>query len=147
MWPGGFIGSIAHDDALAIAVVSRIDDATAIGIDVERFDALSVLDASFVLQEDERALAVDDPSTATLLWSAKESAFKAWCTGLDVDLDHVDPRDIHIQLHDTDRAAFVAQATGPLRERVAAIGPLRGCSTRVDDVVITLAWRAAAGAP
>ena len=87
-----------------------------------------------------------NPSTATLLWSAKESAFKAWCTGLDADLDHVDPRDIHIELLDTDAAAFVAQATGLLGERVAAIGPLRGCYTRVDDVVITLAWRAAAGA-
>jgi len=142
-WPAGFTGSIAHDDTLAIAVVARAAAVTAIGVDVERFDALDPRDATLVLREDELELVGDDPIMATRVWSAKESAFKAWCTGLDVDLDHVDPLDIHIELVGVGARALSACATGALGKRVASIGALRGCYARVDDVVITLVWSAA----
>ena len=140
-WPIGFSGSIAHDDALAIAVASPTGTARAIGIDVERHDALSARDAIFVLDDDEREFVGEDASLATLVWSAKESAYKAWCTGLDVELERVDPRDIHVITQDC--VALEVQATGELLARVASIGALRARSLRLDHLVVTLAWKLA----
>ena len=143
-WPSGFVGSIAHDDAMAIAVAARIDATAAIGIDVERHDALSPADASVVLRDDELDDIGADPTLATMLWTAKEAAYKAWCTGVDADLDHVDPRDIHISRLDSrgaDSTRLVAQALGDLAPRVAAIGALQVRSLRVGELAITLAWR------
>ena len=138
-WPAGFVGSIAHDDALAVAVAARVGSARAIGIDVERHDALDVGDAAVVLRDEELEFARDDSSRATMLWSAKESAYKAWCTGLDVELDRVDPRDIRVTVLDS--VALQVDAVGELRDRVATIGALRAGSVRLDDLVITLAWK------
>jgi 4'-phosphopantetheinyl transferase EntD len=139
VWPAGFVGSIAHDDALAVAAAARVDAARTVGIDVERHDALGVEDAYVVLREDELDFVGDDPSRATLLWGAKEAAYKAWCTGLEVELDQVDPRDIHVTVLDS--TAFEVQAVGDLRERVAAIGGLRGGWTHLGELAITLVWK------
>src|SRR5438477_1435129 len=139
-WPDGFVGSIAHDDAMAIAVAARVEATSAVGIDVELHDALSPSDASLVMRDDELDFVGADPTLATLLWSAKESAYKAWCNGLGVELDRVDPRDIHIGRLDTSR--LVARAVGDLAPRVAAIGPLQVRWGRVGELVLTLAWRA-----
>jgi phosphopantetheinyl transferase (holo-ACP synthase) len=138
-WPAGFVGSIAHDDALAVAVAARVGIARTIGIDVERHDALSVGDADVVLRDEELELVCDDPSLATLLWSAKESAYKAWCTGLDIELDRVDPRDIHVTI--VDSVALEVHATGKLHDRVAAIGTLQARKLRLGDLLLTLAWK------
>jgi len=138
-WPSGFVGSIAHDDALAIAVAAGVDTARTLGVDVEGHDALSAGDAHVVLRDSELAFVGGDASVATLLWSAKESAYKAWCTGLDTDLDGVDPRDIHVTV--LDQCALQVQAVGELRDRVAAIGVLQGRSLRQGDLVITLVWK------
>jgi len=139
VWPTGFVGSIAHDDALAVAVAARIGAARTIGIDVERHDALNASDASVVLRDEELEVVCDDPSLATLLWSVKESAYKAWCTGLDIELDRVDPRDIHVTI--VDSIALEVHAMGELHDRVAAIGALQAGKLRLDDLVLTLAWK------
>ena len=138
-WPVGFVGSIAHDNALAVAVAARVGAVRTVGIDVERHDALSARDAFVVLRDEELGFVGDDPSLATLLWSAKESAYKAWCTGLHVELDRVDPRDIHVTAHD--HVALEVRAMGDLRARVATIGALRGRSLRLGDLVLTLVWK------
>ena len=54
----------------------------------------------------------DDSALATRLWGAKEAAYKAWCTGLDVELDHVDPRDIRVTALDS--VALIVHAVGDL---------------------------------
>ena len=138
-WPAGFVGSIAHDVALAVAVVAPLDVAHTVGIDVERHDALDARDATLVLTDDERDFAGDDNVVTTLLWCAKESAYKAWCTALGVALDAVDPRDIRV----TAAAPTVLriEADGALARRVASIGRLQGSWRRVDDLVVTLAWK------
>ncbi|MEO5842680.1 MAG: 4'-phosphopantetheinyl transferase superfamily protein [Acidimicrobiales bacterium] len=138
-WPTGFVGSIAHDDELAVAVAARTDVALTLGIDVERHDALAVADATVVLSDDELAFVGDDAALATLLWSAKEAAYKAWCTGLDVELERVDPRDIRV--HVLDRVALQISAVGELADRVAAIGTLSARSLRKGNLVITAAWK------
>ena len=138
-WPIGFVGSIAHDDALAVAVAARTSMARTVGIDVEHHDALGAGDAYLVLSGEELEFVSDDPSAATLLWSAKESAYKAWCTGLDADLDRVDPRDIYVEAFDS--PALQVRARGALSARVASVGPLHGRWLRIGDLVITLVWK------
>ena len=141
IWPVGFVGSIAHDDVLAIAVAAPTQSTNTVGIDVERFDALNPRDAYVVLRDDELAFVGDDHSRATMLWSLKESAYKAWCTGLDIELDHVDPRDIHVLVRDS--VVHHVDAVGSLRDRVAIVGALQAGSMRLDDLVVTLAWKLA----
>ncbi|MEO8696266.1 MAG: 4'-phosphopantetheinyl transferase superfamily protein [Acidimicrobiales bacterium] len=138
-WPIGFVGSIAHDNALAVALVARRDVVRTLGVDVERHDALAVDDARVVLCDDELDFVGDDAALATLLWSAKESAYKAWCTALDVDLERVDPRDIRVAV--LGRRELEIGAVGELQERVAPIGALQGRSVRVGDLAITAAWK------
>ena len=139
IWPAGFVGSIAHDDALAVAVAARAGSVHTVGIDVERFDALTPRDAYVVLRDDELDFVGNEPSRATLLWSVKESAYKAWCTGLDIELDRVDPRDIHVAV--VDSVALEVHAVGELRDRVAALGALQVGAMRLGDLVVTLAWK------
>jgi 4'-phosphopantetheinyl transferase EntD len=141
IWPTGYVGSIAHDDALAVAVAASAGSALTVGIDVERFDALTPRDANMVLRDDELEFVGDDPSRATLLWSVKESAYKAWCTGLDIELERVDPRDIHVAVRDS--VVDEVHAVGELRDRVAVLGALAAGSIRLGDLVVTLAWKLA----
>jgi 4'-phosphopantetheinyl transferase EntD len=141
-WPGGYVGSIAHDTALAVAVAVSRSHALTVGIDVERHDALDPADAALVLTDDEQRFVDGDAVRATRVWCAKESAYKAWCTALAVELDHVDPRTIVV----TQTAPFALriEARDELAGRVASIGSLRGRWQRLDDLVIVLVWKLAA---
>jgi 4'-phosphopantetheinyl transferase EntD len=81
LWPAGICGSITHCDGYCAAVAARDVDVQAIGIDAERRQPLAhgILDK--VAIESERAW-LRVASTAmpwdVLLFSAKESVFKAW---------------------------------------------------------------------
>lgn len=138
-WPDGFVGSIAHDASLAVAVAAPRDLAQTVGIDVERHDALDAGDATLVLTDDEQEFAGGDNGVTTLLWCAKESAYKAWCTALGVALDAVDPRDVHVIA--VAPSGLRIHASGALARRVASIGTLEGGWRRVDDLVLTLVWK------
>ena len=81
LWPDGVIGSIGHSDELALAVVSaKGQTLDAVGVDLEGGRASTEL-LQFVLTERElRRLdirAADAEISATLIFSAKESVFKA----------------------------------------------------------------------
>jgi len=130
-WPDGWTGSIAHTDTCAVAAVSATHQPPAIGIDVEHRRGLTLDEAELVLGPDELAVAAGsgDPSDiATLLWSAKEAAFKAWST-LAGGLTGVDPVDIRIDLGDgganQNNAAFFMpkDCMGILTELVPERGP------------------------
>ena len=97
-WPAGWSGSVAHGAGWAVAAVTSAD--RMVGVDVERAGALALEDAVLVLDEREREVAsaaADPAAMATVLWSAKESAFKAWSTAAG-GLAGVDPVDIHIDI-------------------------------------------------
>jgi phosphopantetheinyl transferase (holo-ACP synthase) len=79
-----------------------------------------------------------------LLWSAKEAAYKAWCTALDTDLERVDPREIHVDVLAGDDLQLTT--VGELHDRVAAIGALQGRSVRLGDLVLTAVWKLRPGA-
>lgn len=97
LWPTGWTGSISHGAGVAVAAVRRVTASwprSGIGVDVEVSHALPLIDAEAVLTADELAVvrsgALPD---ATVLWSAKEAAFKAWSHAAE-GLAGVDPRDI-----------------------------------------------------
>lgn len=140
-WPEGVTGSIAHTDTVVVAAASPVlDRVAAIGIDIERSAALPPEDAVVVLAADERVQveAHDRPDWfATLLWSAKESAFKAWSHATDGGLGDVDPVDIVVELDEATQSVR-ATAHGALAAAVARFGPAVGAYAEADDVVLTL---------
>lgn len=83
-WPPGFVGSMTHCDGFRAAAVARAADLASLGIDAEPHEALpeGVLDSVTVPAERGplTTLAATHPGIAwdRLLFSAKESMFKAW---------------------------------------------------------------------
>ena len=83
-WPAGVVGSITHCDGYRGGAVARSADLVAIGIDAERDEPLpyGVLGDIALAEERQmlRALARRDPSLNwdRLLFSAKETVYKAW---------------------------------------------------------------------
>ncbi|WBB53427.1 4'-phosphopantetheinyl transferase superfamily protein [Verrucosispora sp. WMMD573] len=75
-FPGGYPGSIAHTDRMAVAVV--VPGAAGVGVDIEDA-AVTERMVEFVLYEQERRtlLAPDGRYRPVELFSAKEAAFKA----------------------------------------------------------------------
>ncbi|HEX7096493.1 MAG TPA: 4'-phosphopantetheinyl transferase superfamily protein [Acidimicrobiales bacterium] len=141
LWPAGFTGSISHTDVAAVAAAVACGATVgAVGVDVERSGALPAGDAVAVLGEQERALvrAHARPDwLATVLWSAKESAFKAWSSATVGNLGRVDPVDITVEL-DERTASLVVRAHGALGSATAAVGDASGAYTEVDGYIVTL---------
>lgn len=133
-WPAGWTGSISHGAGVVVAAVAAVDRWAAIGIDVEDAGALSVDDAAFVLDDEERA-GVVDAFDATLRWSAKESAFKAWSTAIG-GLAEVDPREVHVEV-ERPTGALTATARGRLGERLGE-RPLHGIAVTAGGMVLTV---------
>jgi 4'-phosphopantetheinyl transferase EntD len=83
-WPEGIVGSITHCDGYRAAAVAYADDVASIGLDAELDDPLprGVLDVISLPAERARlaALAGEWPAVCwdRLLFSAKESVYKAW---------------------------------------------------------------------
>lgn len=83
-WPEGVAGSMTHCAGYRAAVVGTLDRVVAIGVDAEPHDALpaGVLDAVSLPAERARIaeLSTADPSVHwdRILFSAKESVYKAW---------------------------------------------------------------------
>lgn len=82
-WPDGVIGSITHCPGYRAAVVARVGRLRAIGVDAETHDPLpaGVIDlvASGPERDHLRRLATGTPvHLDRLLFSAKESVYKAW---------------------------------------------------------------------
>jgi 4'-phosphopantetheinyl transferase EntD len=83
-WPPGVVGSITHCAGYRAAAVARSGDLMAIGIDAEPDDPLpgGVLDVVSIPAERVRlrALAEEMPQVHwdRVLFSAKESVYKAW---------------------------------------------------------------------
>ncbi|TMR99653.1 4'-phosphopantetheinyl transferase family protein [Nonomuraea basaltis] len=83
-WPDGVVGSITHCAGYRAAAVARAADLLSIGIDAEPHGPLPPDILEFVATPAERArlagLAAANPKIAwdRLLFSAKESVYKAW---------------------------------------------------------------------
>jgi 4'-phosphopantetheinyl transferase EntD len=83
-WPSGLVGSITHCAGYRASAVARDDDVVTVGLDAEPHDDLppGVLDVVASGRERARlaALAAVAPQVCwdRLLFSAKESVYKAW---------------------------------------------------------------------
>jgi 4'-phosphopantetheinyl transferase EntD len=78
LWPTGVIGSLAHDEALAAAVVARAGKLEGIGIDIEPSENLPAEVAELVAKnEKEREQFSGDPFGDKALFCIKEAVFKA----------------------------------------------------------------------
>jgi 4'-phosphopantetheinyl transferase EntD len=76
VWPDSIVGSLAHDEKVAIAAVAFSRDIAALGIDVEPAEQLPSELRDLVLTQHERAQA-DDGFGGHLVFAAKEAVYKA----------------------------------------------------------------------
>ncbi|NYI06933.1 4'-phosphopantetheinyl transferase family protein [Allostreptomyces psammosilenae] len=83
-WPDGVVGSITHCDGYRAAVLARAADLASVGVDAEPHGPLpdGVLDSVALPEEraevDSLLKARPEVSWDRLLFSAKESVYKAW---------------------------------------------------------------------
>ncbi len=81
LWPAGIVGSITHCRGYRAAAAAHAADLVTIGIDAEPHAALPAGVAGYVLGEAERAWLKRAPPGIhwdRLIFSAKESVYKAW---------------------------------------------------------------------
>lgn len=131
-WPTGVVGSITHTDGLCAAVAAASRDVRAIGVDAEPAGSVTPdLWGSLFTSTERRQLRGQSSAMirATVLFSAKESAFKAQfpLTGLFVEFEEAE-----VDCSWTDQRLTVR---GPF-------GTLAGQFMLLNGVVITGAWRA-----
>jgi 4'-phosphopantetheinyl transferase EntD len=95
IWPPGVVGSLAHDDRVAVAAVGRSYMSYALGIDVEPAEILPPELLDIVATRQERLQIHDDPYEGRLLFAAKEAVYKAV-----FPLDHtfLDHHDIEVNM-------------------------------------------------
>jgi 4'-phosphopantetheinyl transferase EntD len=94
-WPPGFVGSLAHDEAVAVAAVARSGAFPGIGIDVEPALPLPAELLDLVATPAERGDLAGDLIEARLLFCAKEAVYKATNPLDGAFLEH---RDVEVRL-------------------------------------------------
>jgi 4'-phosphopantetheinyl transferase EntD len=79
-WPDGVVGSITHGAGCTAAAVARRRDIAMLGIDVEQAGDLHEDDAALIVTAEEHQRASEGLGTdaGRVLFSAKESIYKAW---------------------------------------------------------------------
>jgi 4'-phosphopantetheinyl transferase EntD len=81
LWPDGIVGSITHCAGYRAAAVARASDVVTVGIDAEPHAAMPDRVVERVLSCEERAWLDRAPAGihwARVIFSAKESVYKAW---------------------------------------------------------------------
>ena len=76
-WPAGFVGSIAHDDTTAIAVVGRIETIRSVGVDIELATPLPLDLEPVVVTPRDRLEDCDPVLASKIAFVIKEAAYKA----------------------------------------------------------------------
>lgn len=97
-WPDGLVGSMTHSDGYYAAALARATDLASLGIDAEPHEVLpeEIVSYVFLPAEAERLgrLAEERPDVHwdRILFSAKESVYKAWfpLTGQWLDFSEAD---------------------------------------------------------
>ena len=76
-WPAGLIGSLAHDEAFAVAVAARAGPYLGLGVDIEPAEPLPSDLVDHVLLPAERAETGADGVARRLVFAGKEAVYKA----------------------------------------------------------------------
>jgi 4'-phosphopantetheinyl transferase EntD len=77
VWPEGIIGSLAHDDDMAVAAVAPVGRIVSLGIDVEPAQPLPDDIFAIVATGADRTGAADRRLAGRILFCAKEAVYKA----------------------------------------------------------------------
>lgn len=77
VWPDGTIGSLAHDDDMAVAAVAPVGGIVSLGIDVEPAEPLPDDIFAIVATGADRTGAADPRLAGRILFAAKEAVYKA----------------------------------------------------------------------
>lgn len=77
LWPAGILGSLAHDNRVAIAAVASGEKLAGIGIDIEPAEPLPPDLVDVVTTPRERTTIDGDPYGGRLFFVAKEAVYKA----------------------------------------------------------------------
>jgi 4'-phosphopantetheinyl transferase EntD len=77
VWPAGVVGSLAHDDRVALAAVARARDFAGLGIDIEPDEDLPAEMVDLVATPAERSRYDRNFLRGRALFVAKEAVFKA----------------------------------------------------------------------
>ena len=77
VWPADVVGSLAHDDEIAVAAVALRRDVGAVGIDIEPAAMLPHDMLDLIATPAERRTIGDEPLRGRLLFAAKEAVYKA----------------------------------------------------------------------
>lgn len=137
IWPPATIGSITHCDGFCAATVAWASDLVAVGIDAERHRALPSSTRSIVLTQDEAVWRAKNqsafPSLDMLLFSAKESVFKAWFSTTGVSLHF---HSVVIELDG--EGGFEASIREPVD---GTSGRFEGSYLVTPDLIVTAAWQ------
>jgi len=81
IWPAGVVGSITHCTGYRAAAVAHAGDVLTIGIDAEPHEKIGDRVVERILRDEERAWVATAPAGIhwdRLIFSAKESVYKAW---------------------------------------------------------------------
>jgi 4'-phosphopantetheinyl transferase EntD len=81
VWPSGIVGSITHCTGYRAAAVAHATDMLTIGIDAEPHEEIRDRVVERILRDEERAWFAAAPAGThwdRLIFSAKESVYKAW---------------------------------------------------------------------
>jgi 4'-phosphopantetheinyl transferase EntD len=95
IWPAGVVGSMAHDDRIAVAAVGLRRDLDAVGIDIEPVAPLPPDMLELIATPRERRAIADNPLGAKLLFAIKEAVYKA---AYPLDHKFLDFHDIDVDL-------------------------------------------------
>lgn len=95
IWPAGVVGSMAHDDRIAVAAVGLRRDLDAVGIDIEPAAPLPPDMLELIVTPRERRAIADNPLGAKLLFAIKEAVYKA---AYPLDHEFLDFHDIEVDL-------------------------------------------------
>ena len=132
LWPAGFVGSITHTKGYAAALAARTDAVRGLGIDAERIGGVTETLAPRLFCEPETdwlaaVPAALHPLAITLLFSAKEAAFKASNPPAGAALHF---RAVHIEVQGT------LQPAGTFRVRRAGLADAFGRFANDGDLLL-----------
>jgi 4'-phosphopantetheinyl transferase EntD len=136
-WPEGTVGSISHCRHFACAVASRT--LAGIGVDVECVGQIPRALQATLFTPKERLLLDEEVSDATLLFSAKEAAFKAVAPTLGV---HIAFGDVEVRV-DAKHSRFRTRFCG-VGQDGRLIDRLCGAFAYTESHVFTIAFLSAA---
>jgi 4'-phosphopantetheinyl transferase EntD len=97
LWPAGIVGSLAHEERVALAAVARKDDFLTLGVDIESAEELPKDLAGIIATSSERSRYGESFLRCRQLFAAKEAVYKAI---FPLDQCFLDFHDIEVELEE-----------------------------------------------